>query len=64
MLPVRYRRLNRVAACHDANNPASGRVMEKAGMKTEGILRQSQRNNSGICDAVWHSIVRSDIEKQ
>ena len=56
--------LNRVAACHDANNPASGRVMEKAGMKTEGILRQSQRNNSGICDAVWHSIVRSDIEKQ
>ena len=31
----------RVAACHDANNPKSGRVMEKAGMKFEGVLRQS-----------------------
>ena len=31
--------LNRVAACHDANNPKSGRVMEKAGMRLEGILR-------------------------
>ena len=33
--------LNRVAACHDANNPKSGRVMEKAGMKKEGVLRAS-----------------------
>ena len=54
--------MNRVSACHDANNPKSGRVMEKAGMKKEGVLRQSGKNNQGICDAVWHAMVRSDRE--
>ena len=55
--------LNRVAACHDANNPKSGRVMEKAGMKQEGILRAAGKNNLGICDDVWHAMIRSDREK-
>lgn len=54
--------LNRVAACHDVNNPKSGRVMDKAGMKQEGILRGAGRNNQGICDEVWHSMIRSDRE--
>ena len=54
--------MNRVAACHDVNNPKSGRVMEKAGMKKEGVLRQSEKNNQGICDAVWRAMVRSDRE--
>lgn len=52
--------LNRVAACHDVNNPKSGRVMDKAGMKLEGILRQAGKNNVGICDEVWHSMVKAD----
>ena len=52
--------LNRVAACHDANNPKSGRVMDKAGMKLEGILRSAGINNLGICDKVWHATIRSD----
>ena len=55
--------LNRVAAYHDIHNPASGRVMEKAGMKFEGILRQSHRNNTGIHDTVWHAMIRSDRGK-
>ena len=55
--------LNRVAACHDANNPKSGRVMDKAGMKLEGILRAAGKNNLGICDEVWHATIRSDREK-
>ena len=55
--------LNRVAACHDANNPKSGRVMEKAGMKQEGILRAAGKNNLGICDDVWHAMIRSDRKK-
>ena len=55
--------LNRVAACHDANNPKSGRVMDKAGMKQEGILRSAGKNNLGICDKVWHAMIRSDREK-
>ena len=56
--------MNRVAAAHDADNPKSGRVMEKAGMKYEGILRQAGKNNQGICDEVWHSILRSEYSKE
>lgn len=52
--------LNRIAACHDVNNPKSGRVMDKAGMKQEGILRAVGKNNQGICDEVWHAMLRSD----
>ena len=50
--------LNRIAACK------SGRVMDKAGMKQEGILRAARKNNLGICDEVWHAIIRSDREKK
>lgn len=53
--------VKRVAACHDANNPKSGRVMEKAGMKTEGVFRSAGFNNLGVCDEVWHSIIKSDF---
>ena len=52
--------LNRVAAYHDANNPKSGRVMDKAGMKFEGVLRQARRNNLGICDEVWYAAIKED----
>lgn len=54
--------LNRIAACHDARNPRSGRVMDKAGMRQEGILRGAGKNNQGVCDDVWHAILRSDRE--
>lgn len=54
--------LNRVAACHDKNNPNSGRVMDKAGMQVEGILRASGLNQQGVCDMVWHSILRAEWE--
>ena len=52
--------MNRIAACHDVNNPKSGRVMEKAGMKYEGTLRQAGRNNQGICDLVVRAALRSE----
>ena len=52
--------MNRIAATHDRNNPKSGRVMEKAGMKYEGILRQAGLNNQGVCDEVWYSILRCE----
>ena len=52
--------LNRIAACHDARNPKSGRVMDQVGMRQEGILRAAGKNNLGICDEVWHSIIRTD----
>ncbi len=52
--------LNRVAACHDPNNPHSGRVMQKAGMRWEGVLRGAGKNNQGICDVVWYALLRGD----
>lgn len=54
--------LNRVCANHDLNNPKSGRVMDKAGMKLEGVLRAAGYNkNTGVHDVVWHSILKSEL---
>ena len=52
--------VNRVETRHDPNNPNSGAVMKKCGMKLEGVLRQSDCNNQGICDAVWYANLRSE----
>lgn len=54
--------VNRVTAKHDPNNPNSGRVMRKSGMKYEGTTHASDRNNQGICDADHYAIIRSDWE--
>lgn len=52
--------MNRLEACYDPNNPNSGRVMAKCGMKYEGTHRQSGRNNQGICDEVFFAILKSE----
>lgn len=52
--------VNRVESRHDPNNPNSGRVMIKCGMKYEGTLRQSDWNNQGICDASWYAMLASE----
>ena len=52
--------LNRIAACHDSNNPKSGRAMVKAGMRLEGVLRSAAINKHGIYDKVWYSVLKSD----
>ena len=51
-----------VCACHDPNNPNSGRVMRKCGMSYEGTLRHSHKNNIGISDAAYYSILKSEWE--
>ena len=53
---------HRIEAMHDPNNPNSGRVMRKCGMKYEGTTHASDRNNQGICDADHYAILRSDRE--
>ena len=55
--------MNRVSARHDARNPKSGRVMQKAGMTYEGTLRQAGKNNAGICDLVYYAILSADRKK-
>lgn len=52
--------VNRIAARHDVNNPNSGKVMQKAGMKYEGTLRQADRNNQGIIDYAIYSVLKSE----
>ena len=54
--------VNRIEARHDANNPNSGGVMKKCGMTYEGTLRQSDRNNQGICDEVWYGLLRREFD--
>ena len=56
--------MNRVAARHDPNNPHSGGVMRKCGMKYEGTNRACDRNNQGICDAAQYSILRSEWQSR
>ncbi len=51
---------NRIEAGFDSNNPNSGRVMEKVGMRREGIMRQAGRNNQGLFDLVFYAILRED----
>ena len=51
---------HRVEAMHDSNNPHSGDVMKKCGMKYEGTLRQADRNNQGICDACYYGLLASE----
>ena len=53
---------NRIESRHDPRNPYSGMVMKKCGMKYEGTLRSSDRNNQGICDAAWYALLRSERE--
>ena len=52
--------MNRIAARHDPNNPHSGGVMRKCGMKYEGTHRACDRNNQGVCDAAQYAILRSE----
>ncbi len=55
-------RVNRIESQYDPRNANSGKVMEKCGMKCEGIMRSSNRNNQGICDACYYALLKSEWE--
>lgn len=52
--------VNRIESRHDPNNPNSGKVMQKCGMKYEGTLRSADWNNQGICDACYYALLKSE----
>ncbi|HML46149.1 MAG TPA: GNAT family N-acetyltransferase [Clostridia bacterium] len=56
--------LNRIEAYHAVDNPASGRVMQKAGMTLEGHARQKYRTREGFQDCDLYGITREDWETQ
>lgn len=52
--------LNRVEAIYEVENPASGAVMRKCGMKPEGILRQKLYNKGRYVDVEMCAILREE----
>ena len=54
--------LNRLEARHLSRNLASGRVMQKAGMRHEGHHRQQVRKNGRFEDMESYSILRTDLQ--
>ena len=52
--------VNRIESQHDPNNPNSGRVMTKCGLKYEGKLRRADFSNQGIVDACMYSLLRDE----
>jgi len=53
-------RLHRVFAQHFTRNPASGRVMQKAGMTHEGSLRQHDKKWDAYVDVEVYGILDSE----
>ncbi len=51
----------RIEAIHDVKNPKSGRVMEKVGMKHEGVLRKYAVNRAGeLQDCDMWAIIKNE----
>ena len=52
--------VNRIESRHTPDNPNSGKVMQKCGMTLEGVMRESDWNNQGICDACMYAVLRKE----
>ena len=52
--------MQRIEAGHDPENPASGAVLRKCGLKYEGTLRRRIRSNRGITDVNWYSVLKEE----
>ncbi|WP_089936276.1 GNAT family N-acetyltransferase [Candidatus Entotheonella palauensis] len=53
--------LNRIEAQHFTRNPASGRVMQKIGMRYEGCLRQHVRRWDKFEDLATYGILKQEF---
>lgn len=52
--------LERIFACYDVGNPASGKVMERLGMTYEGTLRKNRIHKERYIDDVYYAILKQD----
>lgn len=57
-------KVQRIEAQHDPDNPGSGAVMRKCGLKYEGTLRKADWSNRGIVDACMYSLLADEYRKQ
>jgi ribosomal-protein-alanine N-acetyltransferase len=55
-------RLNRIFASHFGHNPASGRILEKIGMRHEGCRRQHYFKWDQFLDSELYGILRQEWE--
>lgn len=56
--------LTRIQATHFAQNPASGRVMQKIGMTYEGCLRQYVKKWDNFIDLKMYSILKAEYAER
>lgn len=54
--------INRIEAYHSVNNAASGKVMQKAGMRYEGFARQKYKSRDGYQDCYTYAVIRDDFK--
>jgi [ribosomal protein S5]-alanine N-acetyltransferase len=54
--------LHKITSSHFARNPASGRVMQKAAMEHEGVLRQHVLKGERFEDLVVYGLLREEWE--
>lgn len=52
--------VNRMETYHSIRNPASGKVMQKAGMRCEGHARQKYKSKDGFEDCDLYAILADD----
>lgn len=55
--------MERIDAFSSVENPASRKVMEKVGMKQEGLLRHYYKTRDGFHDCTMYGIIRNDWEQ-
>jgi len=56
-------KLHRIHASHFSHNPASGRILRKLGMKSEGCMRQHILKWGEYYDSELYGMLASDLEK-
>jgi RimJ/RimL family protein N-acetyltransferase len=56
--------LHRIYACHFSRNPASGKIMQKIGMKYEGCLRQEAKKWGAFEDIKIYGILISEYHSR
>lgn len=52
--------IERIGAYCSVKNPASGKVMKKAGMRYEGLLRHYYKTRDGFHDCTLYAIIRNE----
>ncbi len=54
--------LNKIYATHYPHNPASGKVMQKCGMRKEAEMKQEFFKNGKFLDIIRYSILKEDFQ--